>query len=99
MWGLTKASMRRLTLREGRMRVAKLVFGVVVMAVVLAGAASEVRAAGGNEACLVTSFAEIKNADKIKGSAVLTINDWNGPNTTDAASSITATLTLSYKGT
>jgi hypothetical protein len=81
------------------MRFAKLMLAVAVIAVVLTGLAAPAQAAGGNEACLVTSFAELKNADKIKGSAQVSITNWAGPNNANSADSVSATLTLTYKNT
>lgn len=81
------------------MRFVKLTLAVMVVAGVLAGLAAEVQAAGGGESCLVSSFADLKDADKIKGSAVLQIVNWAGPGLGITADSIDATLTLSYKGT
>jgi hypothetical protein len=81
------------------MSIMKLIVTAVTMAVVISGLAAEVHAAGGGEACVVTTFADIKNAAKIKGSAAVTITNWAGPTGLNPAQSVAATLTLTSKNT
>ena len=73
------------------MRVAKLFLAVVVIGV-LCGLTTEARAAGGGEACVVTSKTDIQGADKLRGSAVITLTNFDQVNGT--ADSADATLTL-----
>ncbi len=81
------------------MKLGKFTIIAMMITAACAGLCTEAQAAGGNESCLVTTLADIKNAAKLNGTAAVQINDWGGPTTSSAASSVVATLTLSYKGT
>ena len=72
------------------MRLAKLTVAVAVIAV-LCGFATEARAAGGGEACVVTSKTDIQGADKIRGSGVIVLKNFDGTNATSADATLTLT--------
>jgi hypothetical protein len=80
------------TLTRGEiMRLPKPILAVAVIAV-LCAFATEARASGGGEACVVTSKTDIQGADKIRGSGVIVLRNFNeGAGTADSAD---ATLTL-----
>ena len=73
------------------MRLAKMILAVVVVGV-LCGFSTEARAAGGGEACVVTSKTDINGTDKLRGSAVIVLRNFNEG--TFTATSADATLTL-----
>jgi len=79
------------------MRVAKLILAVVAVVGLLAGFGAEAWAGGGAEPCVVTTKLEIQNADKLNGSAVILLRNFDP--SAGLADSAEATLTLSYNDT
>src|SRR2546426_10252380 len=69
----------------------KVILALAVIGV-LCGFSTEARAAGGGEACVVTSKPDIQGADKLRGSAVITLNNFY--QVAGTADSADATLTL-----
>src|SRR2546426_9755119 len=71
----------------------KVILALAVIGV-LCGFATEARAAGGGEACVVTAKTDIQGADKIRGSGVIVLKNFDGTN----AKSADATQTLTSEG-
>jgi hypothetical protein len=76
------------------MRFVKLTLAVVTAVGLLAGFSTEARAGGGSEPCVVTTKSDIQGTDKLKGSAVIVLRNFDPVQ--GLATSADATLTLSY---
>src|SRR5437899_2532673 len=70
----------------------KVILALAVIGV-LCGFSTEARAAGGGEACVVTSKTDIHGADKLRGSAVIVLRNFNEGTFTAASADATLTLT------